>query len=280
MSIEDSFVKKLIKEYQMTRNTQTLTKIKEHISHYIYNYPRKVFRTNHERTLDFYIYYLERIDKILLSYQITEVKFITWFTYTLRNSYLNFVYSVKRKERYKQKELSFDSYCFDGETMTLHDIIPCEDKKDDNAKNIAFVIFDFLNKEYEKRDTLIFLTHNLELFTSVIIEPIMKYFSFSYEEAYAFFDKARSTYIKKYKDIIKYQDIITNINIKILKHKEQGKPVNSFIKSKENNLKRLNSIRLVVPYQFIAMSFLLTVNAVGKIIQKIKLRVKESVKID
>ncbi|WP_240516507.1 hypothetical protein [Brachyspira sp. G79] len=96
--IDDEFMKKKISEYKATKSIIALREINEHLSNYIYNYPRKVFGAYHEKALEFYSYYIERIDNIILKYNETNAKFITWFTYTLRTHYINFLDFKKRKK--------------------------------------------------------------------------------------------------------------------------------------------------------------------------------------
>ena len=98
--IDDIFIKKLVLEYKATRSIEALKEINEHLSNYIYNYPRKVFGAFHDDALEFYSYYIERIDNIIIKYNETDAKFITWFTYTLRSHYLNYIDHKKRKAGY------------------------------------------------------------------------------------------------------------------------------------------------------------------------------------
>ena len=98
MLIDDKIIKKLVSEYKTARSVITFKEIVNHLSKYIYNYARKVFGVNHEIAMDFYLYYIERIENILLKYNETETKFITWFTYTLRNGYLNYI-DIKREKK-------------------------------------------------------------------------------------------------------------------------------------------------------------------------------------
>ena len=60
--IDDEFIKKTVKEYKATRSIIALKEINDHLSNYIYNYPRKVFGVYHEDALEFYSYYIERIE--------------------------------------------------------------------------------------------------------------------------------------------------------------------------------------------------------------------------
>ena len=66
--IDDEFIKKAVNEYKATRSIESLKEINNHLSNYIYNYPRKVFGIYHNDALEFYSYYIERIGNIILKY--------------------------------------------------------------------------------------------------------------------------------------------------------------------------------------------------------------------
>lgn len=286
--IEDKFIKKAVSEYKASRSVITFKEINNHLSKYIYNYPRKVFGVCHETALDFYLYYIERIENILLKYNETETKFITWFTYTLRNSYLNYVDYKKRKEKYKKIEVSMDAPLCDRETLTLHDVLYDSKKysidllnsinENDDIENISLKIFNYIESVFSNRDSLAFFIHNLELFINFITKPLMKFFNINYEEAYSIIENARATYIHKYNDIIKLQDSIAKINFKISEYKSKGLWTVHLASKKQNGIKKLQSIKLNVPHSFIAKLFNISVNAVTKIINKIKKELKENFK--
>ena len=286
--IEDKFIKKAVSEYKASRSVITFKEINNHLSKYIYNYPRKVFGVCHETALDFYLYYIERIENILLKYNETETKFITWFTYTLRNSYLNYVDYKKRKEKYKKIEVSMDAPLCDRETLTLHDVLYDSKKysidllnsinENDDIENISLKIFNYIESVFSNRDSLAFFIHNLELFINFITKPLMKFFNINYEEAYSIIENARATYIHKYNDIIKLQDSIAKINLQISEYKSKGLWTVHLASKKQNGIKKLQSIKLNVPHSFIAKLFNISVNAVTKIINKIKKELKENFK--
>lgn len=286
--IEDKFIKKAVSEYKASRSVITFKEINNHLSKYIYNYPRKVFGVCHETALDFYLYYIERIENILLKYNETETKFITWFTYTLRNSYLNYADYKKRKEKYKKIEVSMDAPLCDRETLTLHDVLYDSKKysidllnsinESDDIENISLKIFNYIESIFSNRDSLAFFIHNLELFINFITKPLMKFFNINYEEAYSIIENARATYIHKYNDIIKLQDSIAKINLKISEYKSKGLWTVHLASKKQNGIKKLQSIKLNVPHSFIAKLFNISVNAVTKIINKIKKELKENFK--
>ena len=280
--IDDVFIKKAILEYKSTKSTLVLKKINEHLSNYIYNYPRKVFGTFHNNALEFYSYYIERIDNILLKYNETNAKFITWFTYTLRNQYLNFLDYKKRKEKYKIEEISIDAPLYSREALTLHDVLydtklySIDNCIDDYIEKLIFNMFNYIEKKFNNRDSLAFFIHNLELFINIIVTPLMKYFNINYEEAYSIIENARYTYIDKYNEIIKQQDKIAKINAKIYENNRRGISNINLVSKKQNYIKKLKSIKINVPYNFIAKLFNITNNATTKIINKIKNNLKEN----
>ena len=286
--IDDEYIKKSISIYKATRSVITLKEINEHLSRYIYNYPRKAFGINHESALDFYCYYIERIENIILKYNETEVKFITWFTYTLRNSYLNYADYKKRKEKHNNvEEVSIDAPLCNREAYTLHDVLydtktySLSDYVDntDDIENISFKMFNYIEGVFNARDSLTFFMHNLELFINLVSKPLMNYFNISYEEAYSIIEKARATYIHKYNDIIKLQDSIANINLQIAENNRKGIFTVHLASKKQQRIKKLQSIKVTVSYDFLSKLFDITVNAVTKIIKKIKNQLKESFKL-
>ena len=288
MLIDDKIIKKLVSEYKTARSVITFKEIVNHLSKYIYNYARKVFGVNHEIAMDFYLYYIERIENILLKYNETETKFITWFTYTLRNGYLNYIDYKKRKEKYKKTEISIDAPLCDREALTLHDVLydtkkysidflnSMNESESDNIEEISLKIFNYIESEFSNRDSLIFFIHNLELFINLITKPLMKFFNINYEEAYSIIEKARATYIHKYNDIIKLQDSIAKINLKISEYKNKGLWTVHLASKKQNSINKLKAIKLNVPHSFMAKLFDISVNAITKIINKIKKYLKEN----
>ena len=283
--IDDVFIKKLILEYKATRSIEDLKEINEHLSNYIYNYPRKVFGVFHDEALEFYSYYIERIDNIIIKYNETDAKFITWFTYTLRSHYLNFLDHKKRKDKYKKQEISIDAPLCGKEALTLHDVLYdsksyvmneyTNNYNESNIEKLSLNMFNYIEKEFTDRDSIAFFIHNLELFINLIIQPLMEYFNINYEEAYSIIEKARATYIKKYNEIIKQQDKIAKINAQIEINNKRGLFTVHLASKKQNYIKKLHSIKINVPYEFIAKLLNITNNAVTKIINKIKASLKE-----
>ena len=235
--------------------------------------------------MEFYSYYIERIDNIIIKYNETDAKFITWFTYTLRSHYLNFLDHKKRKNKYKKQEISIDAPLCGKEALTLHDVLYdsksyvmneyTNNYNENNIEKLSLNMFNYIEKQFTDRDSIAFFIHNLELFINLIIQPLMKYFNINYEEAYSIIEKARSTYINKYNEIIKQQDKIAKVNHKIEENNKRGLFTVHLASKKQNYIKKLHSIKINVPYDFIAKLLSITSNAVTKIINKIKSNLKE-----
>ncbi len=273
MLIDDEYIKKEVSIYQMTRSTISLNKIIDTLSGYIYYYPRKVYLVDYDKAIDFYVYYIERIDRVILKYRkMDDIKFITWFTHTLRNHYLNYVDMVKRKNKFSKQDLTYDE-----NALVLYDVVSYEDKDSESEKfrNISNLILENIKTKYKERDVFVFTIRYLELFINNIIGIITVYLNVDYDGACHIVENARATYIKKYSDIIKYQDRITNVNKKISDNIKLAKPCEKLINKKRYYVKRLSSISLLVPYVFIANLINTNKNIITKIINKMKNELKQ-----
>ena len=273
MLIDDECIKKEVSIYQMTRSTISLNKIIDTLSGYIYYYPRKVYLVDYDKAIDFYVYYIERIDRVILKYRkMDDIKFITWFTHTLRNHYLNYVDMVKRKNKFSKQDLTYDE-----NALVLYDVVSYEDKDSESEKfrNISNLILENIKTKYKERDVFVFTIRYLELFINNIIGIITVYLNVDYDGACHIVENARATYIKKYSDIIKYQDRITNVNKKISDNIKLAKPCEKLINKKRYYVKRLSSISLLVPYVFIANLINTNKNIITKIINKMKNELKQ-----
>lgn len=95
--IEDKVLKENIEKFQ--NNEDCFDKIKELLSEFIYHYPSFAYEVFDEDIKgDFYIYVLDRLEKIILSYKIQEnTKFKTFFYLVLKRQYLNFIKTQKHK---------------------------------------------------------------------------------------------------------------------------------------------------------------------------------------
>jgi RNA polymerase sigma factor (sigma-70 family) len=120
--IHDSTIKNMIRSFQRG-DSRCYNDIVDTLSSYIYNYPRIVWNSDSDRCGDFYEYIFRRFRKIILSYNETEAKFVTWFTVVLRNRYLNFIREMKNRdsEDCDSGTISLD-YQY-GKSQSLHNVI-------------------------------------------------------------------------------------------------------------------------------------------------------------
>ena len=97
--------------------------IVQHLSPYIYNFPRIVFAADPDCCSDFYEYMLSRLHRVLSSYRETGAKFSTWFTVVLRSRYINF---VKERASTSRRQVEMFSYSLDyseNDKQSLYSII-------------------------------------------------------------------------------------------------------------------------------------------------------------
>ncbi len=179
-----------------------------------------------------------------------------------------------------------DAPLYEREAFTLHDVLYdsksysineyAKDYNESNIEELALNIFNYTEKKYSSRDSIAFFIHSLELFINFIISPLMKYFNINYEEAYSIVEKARATYINKYNDILRQQDKIAKINAQIEENNKKGLFTVHLASKKQNYIKKLHSIKINVPYSFIAKLLNITGNAAAKIVNKIKNDIKSN----
>ncbi len=275
--IDDEVAKKKILEYFDDQGT--IDDIKIYISKYVYNYPRKVFCVEHNQAVDFYIYYMKRLDKMLNSYKITEVKFVTWLTHTLRTSYLNYIKKFLNTRKNEISEISLDKIFIDnGVESNLYNKIPSLDYHDKSeAPESLKKMNNYIKAHYNSLEALLFRMHYMEVFSFFLPHDIMTYFDLTYKEVLVFLDDARLTYIDKYQSFMKLQDRCTVILLKIIaleKDNPDSEKIKDLKYKKERYLNRLKQLRMVVPYSYLSSKFHIKVNKISKIVGKIRNDIK------
>lgn len=272
--IDDEIVKAKILKYRNDVSDTTIDDIKNYIFEYTYSYPRAIFHANDERATNFYIYYMERFERILSSYEIKDTQFLTWFTCTLRTSYLNY---IKQEALYNSKynnktgeNLYLDHENFDASSF----LIP-----QDKSENLEFIkkLDKYLRNKYTSLESLIFRMYYLEIFYQFVSYDIYEYFDISYEEVCAFIEEARATYLYKYQAFVDMQDKISTITLKIIELETKNADKDKLQKlrdKKKRYVTRLNQFQIVVPYAYLAEKFGTTTNKIAKIMAKIRKDIK------
>ncbi|MBN1899590.1 MAG: hypothetical protein JW827_12500 [Spirochaetes bacterium] len=104
---EDKIVK-LVRDYQKDRENQIMIEIIQQTSQMIYNYPKIVFHRNEDDCSDYYLYLVQRLDKIILTYDPAKATFQTWFNVVLRSRYINWIKKRKKQEEKKVKAFLYN----------------------------------------------------------------------------------------------------------------------------------------------------------------------------
>ncbi len=271
--IDDDIIKEKIRKYRNGSNT--LDDISQYISYFVYSYPKKVFRAEHDRAMDFYIYYIKRFEKMLASYNITDVKFTTWVIRTLRSSYLNFVNTKVERLKYQaENNFPFDENCIIESKYNIYDILV---RPDTNQEIDLFRYITKMNKYIEKNysdlESLVFRLHHLEVFETFVPRSIFKYFNLTYKEVLLFLQDAKGTYFTKRQSFNKMQDRILSLSSKIIDLERKFATIDDIQKLKDRKDKyffRLQQFKMVVPYSYLSVKFNISTNKVAKIIAKIR----------
>lgn len=283
MYIHDDTIKQLIHRYQIARSQELFLEIREALSHYIYHYPRKVFRADHDAAMDFYTDVLENLDRTLLQFEAKDYRFLTWFTVVLRNSYLNYARNKKKKTKRSLSSISFERIISrnKGKELRLEEIIQKTEgspSTDERYLKIIKRLEAALDSSFSERDSLVFKIHYLEIFQANILTAIKQHFKVDIKKAIAIYEAAKASYIDKYSRALKLQDLILSTSERIRRYEKEGKQkkARALKKNRDRYISYYHGIKIVVPYKHLANLFNSSVNAVTKVIQKIKQFFKKS----
>ncbi len=170
MKIDDGKIKNLIVEYLRNQNEKILEGIKKELGEYIYYFPRLAYKKNPDICGEFYLYILERFDKIIKNFPLkASVKFQTWFNYVLKNNFINFTKYIKNIEN----NLSLDDYkdtiyieIFEKEDTDYDELYKAFDKIDSSDRVILKLCY--MPELINEKD----LKHILEKFKISVSETL------------------------------------------------------------------------------------------------------------
>lgn len=101
--IDDRKIKEWISQYQS--GVDTFSNIAEYLADFVYNYPQVRHQQDEEVCSAFFLYFFERLAKILLKYEKRNCEFVSWFVVVLRSQYLNW---AKKYNKENQLEYQID----------------------------------------------------------------------------------------------------------------------------------------------------------------------------
>ncbi|MBI4979735.1 MAG: hypothetical protein HZC28_19815 [Spirochaetes bacterium] len=266
--ISDDTVKALISDYQIQRAHDCFMKLRDYLAPFMYHFPRKVFRKDHDEATAFYLYALERLETIVLSFEKKDYLFVTWFSVVLRNLYCNYLKRSRTHKRASVRTVAVDVH--DNATHEVLFSIPetCADDEHEQLSDLEA----YLSPRVPLRDVTMYKLHYLEVFKERIIIPLMELLKIDMRSALNIVEAARETYFDKCDSLMRLQDRITELHVKRRMHTAAGRlPYAQRLQKTADRLsQKISRIQPVVPYAFIAKTFAASVTAVTKIILKIK----------
>lgn len=109
MKIDEIKIQKLISQFKNSKDQQILIEIIKELSIMIYNYPKLLYNYNEDNCSDFYLYFIERIESVILKYNENMASFNTYFNIVLKSRYINWLNQIKTKNRIQDYPVSFEN---------------------------------------------------------------------------------------------------------------------------------------------------------------------------
>lgn len=144
MRINNEKITPLVLKYQNTKDNNILKEIIKESSNMIYNYPHVVFHKDIDDCSEFYIYFIQRLYKLLLKYKPALSSFNTWFNIVLKSQCINWLNKLTKTKKSQINTISINENC--------NEISKTKDNTDDkNIISISVIniinslnIFDYL----------------------------------------------------------------------------------------------------------------------------------------
>ncbi len=138
------------------------------MAEYIYNYPRLTHKESEDSCSEFFIYFIERLPKLLNRYKIKDTFFTTWLLLVIRRHYINWIKKTNREEI--KSILYEDDFIFNAELNNESDLCLLANKKITKDK-----IREAINS-LPKKVKIVIKLHYFDFFESEDILEINKVF--------------------------------------------------------------------------------------------------------
>ena len=112
MKVNEVKIKKLINEYKISKEKNLLIEILKELSIMIYNYPKILFGRDEDDCSEFYLYFIERIENLLLNYDETKASFNTYFNIVLKSRYINWLNKISQERKKKLEPILIEDLKF------------------------------------------------------------------------------------------------------------------------------------------------------------------------
>ena len=217
-AIDDERIKQLISIYQ--QRGDGYKEIVEVTSQYIYNFPLIKFKADEDMCGDFYLYFMERFDKLLLKYDIMDCRFTSWLIVVLTGHYFNWVKKVAKNTSHKH-------------VVFLEDFL---------AHNIDQEIHSSEGRDETTKELLSKVLNSLP----VKLKIVMKLYYFDFFEG-ADLKEISEIYNKEIPLLIqKYDHILDHVSTQYIKEKELqdelNKAYHKLLQGEENLAKQMEKL--------------------------------------
>ena len=275
--IEDHKIKELIEEYQ--NSGESLSKIIQMVSEFVYNFPRIRFNQTSDVCGDFYCYFFQKLPPLLLKYTIQSHPFISWFAVVLRRHYIN--WGIKNQNKSLTSTHYIDNY-IDHQNHNSSDqseIDKSEIKKVMNSlpKKVRVVLklhfFDFFDGSDLKEASEIF-----ERDPSTLLEKydaLLEYTLTQYEKEKEAISKVNSSY----NHLLHYKEMLSKLSESLSDEKEEIENKVAFYQTQHQKaIDHFKRFYISIKPDLISDLLGITTNAVHNLIYRGKRLLKEKLK--
>lgn len=277
--IDDQKIKELIGHYQKTG--ESFSEIANLVAKYIYNFPQKRFSEGSETCSEFFLYFFERFDKLLMKYNERECRFTTWLVVVLRNHYLNW---VKKNNRHVKMKVS---YIEDFLTHNSDEKQEMEISKEDQNKTKEEVLKTINNLPSKVKIAL--KLHYFDFFEGQDLQEISKIYkkelgilmskydhilesvASQYQKENELIDKINSVY----SDLLHYQEKIKNQELSLNQENQESDKLDKLQNRHQNLVKQYRRFYVSVKNELISDFLGTSLNNVHNLIYRGKILLKQ-----
>ncbi len=236
-NIDDEEIKTIISEHKQGKCE--FNKVTEYLAPLIYSFPKLFSSMDEDSCGSFFEYMLTRIEKMISSYTITKVKFISWFIIVLRRSFYNWVKYETSNDKYL---LSLNKPVNKDIQTELINFIVYEQEPVDEQKIEIRKIMDTLPDNIK----IIVRLHYFDFFSDSDIIQASKIFKLDINNLLYKYNKIKNAVLYRKNDIFSLQEKLAIAYEKYEKLKSSNQKLNNnqdFVKAKKKYLKRLNELK-------------------------------------
>ncbi len=182
MRLDKEKIVKLINALRADKSNKSILKaLIEEVSNMVYNYPRIVFHDSEDDCGEFYLYFIERLPRFILKYNVVKSSFATWFCIVLKSHYLNF--KNKQRKYISANSISLNYTPFKNSSINMMNLVSYQKWTKDDYDELSHKVLKFIHGLTLEEQVIIKLLYfnmdtellrNLAELTGVPVEKCMK----------------------------------------------------------------------------------------------------------